>query len=642
MSPGELELRVLLVEDNPDDARLIERELRRLVISTTLRRVDSEAALRTALPEFTPTIVLTDHSLPQFDAHQALRVVHAWNPSTPVIVVTGSLDEETAADYIKAGAADYVLKNRLPRLGAAVVGALERKRAWDATAVAERELRASEAKFSQVFRANPSAIGIMMLDGRFLEVNQTFLESFGYLREEVVGRSALDLGLWRDPTDRARLLDQVREGRPVRNVELEFRTKAGELRTLLYSAELVELEGIPHILALSNDVTDRKRLEQQLRQAVKMEAVGRLAGGVAHDFNNVLTAMFGYADLLAEELPEGSSARRDLEEIRKAAQRAATLTRQLLAFSRQQVLEPVVLSLNEMVREIDQMLRRMIGEDVALRLALPSELGNVRADPGQLEQVVMNLVVNARDAMPTGGRLLIETANAELTEEYAELRQPVVPGRYVMLAVSDTGIGMDAETRTRIFEPFFTTKEKGKGTGLGLSTVYGIVKQSGGYIWVYSESGIGTTFRIYLPRVDAPPDALAAPREVTGSVGGTETILLAEDDETLRQLARGLLEKLGYTVLATASADEAFARAREHQGPIHLLVSDVVMPGESGRQLARRLAVLRPETRVLYMSGYTDDAIVHHGMLEHGLNYLPKPFTPAVLAGTVRAVLDTK
>ena len=386
---------------------------------------------------------------------------------------------------------------------------------------------------------------------------------------------------------------------------------------------------LEHLLAAEREQLLRKR----------RRAIGRLAGGVAHDFNNVLTAIFGYVDLLHEEFPEGSATRQDLGEIRKAAQRASTLTRQLLAFSRQQVLEPVVLNLNDLIEDFDKMLRRVIGEDVELRLALAPDLGNVRADPGQLQQVIMNLVVNSRDAMPTGGTLIIETANAELTEQYAELHQPVTPGAYVLLAVSDTGVGMGPDVQARIFEPFFTTKEKGKGTGLGLSTVYGIVKQSNGNIWVYSEPGRGTTFKVYLPRVDAPAQVPAPPRPA-GRLAGTETLLLAEDDEMLRPLARELLARLGYTVLEAGNAAEALARARQHEGAIHLLIADVVMPGPSGRELARRLAESRPDTKVLYVSGYTDDAIVHHGMLEAGLNFLQKPFTPAALARKVRAVLD--
>ncbi|MGH7569278.1 MAG: ATP-binding protein [Gemmatimonadales bacterium] len=360
---------------------------------------------------------------------------------------------------------------------------------------------------------------------------------------------------------------------------------------------------------------------------------------MAHDFNNLLTAIFGYADLMAEELPAEHPARPDLDEIRKAADRAASLTHQLLAFSRQQVLAPTVLNLNEVVEAVTKMLERLIGEDVTLRASLAPDIGNVRADAGQLEQVILNLAVNARDAMPTGGRLTIETANAELSADYAEAHQPVIAGAYVMLAVSDTGVGTDPDTRARVFEPFFTTKEQGKGTGLGIATVYGIVKQSGGYIWAYSEPGHGATFKVYLPRVDAPVEAPAPAREA-GAMAGSETILLAEDDDLLRPLTRGILERLGYTVLAAANPRVALVRANEHEGSIHLLVADVVMPGESGRQLARRLAELRPEARVLYVSGYTDDAIVRHGMLEPGLNYLQKPFTPAALARKVREVLE--
>jgi len=371
-----------------------------------------------------------------------------------------------------------------------------------------------------------------------------------------------------------------------------------------------------------------------------MEAVGRLAGGVAHDFNNLLTAIFGYSDLLAEELPADHPGREDLQEIRTAASRASALTRQLLAFSRQQVLQPIVLNLNDVVENIEKMLHRLLGEDVALEAHLAKDLGNVKADSGQLEQVMMNLAVNARDAMPTGGKLTIETANTDLDASYAEQHQPVIPGSYVMLAVSDTGTGMDEVTKTRAFEPFFTTKEPGQGTGLGLATVYGIVKQSGGYVWVYSEPGEGTAFKIYLPRVDAPVEPVGRTPEPAVSVVGTETVLVAEDDELLRPLARELLGKLGYRVLEAKDSAEALAVARAHKGDIHLLVSDVVMPGGGGFQLAQQLVTERPRLKVLYMSGYTDEAVVRHGLLERGLNYLQKPFTPAVLARRVRDVLD--
>ena len=501
---------------------------------------------------------------------------------------------------------------------------------------AESELKASEDYYRTILENIGDAVFVADPAGRFLDVNPRACDMTGYSREELLGLTVADTY---PPNAREQARDRVAEvAGGVPNVrERPLLRKDGVMLTVETNARLLP-DG--RMLGTVRDVTERRLLELQLRQAQKMEAIGRLAGGVAHDFNNVLTAVFGYVDLLREELPQESEAQKDLIEVRKAAERAASLTRQLLAFSRQQVLEPVVLALNELAEDFEKMLRRVIGEDVEFRLALGADVGNVRADSGQLHQVIMNLAVNARDAMPTGGKLIIETANAELTSDYAGLHKPVVPGPYVMLAVSDTGTGMTPEIQARIFEPFFTTKEKGKGTGLGLSTVYGIVKQSEGYIWVYSEPGKGTTFKIYLPRVDAPAEGHTKPRPAE-TLAGTETILVAEDDEILRPLAKELLEKLGYRVLEGANCDDALAAARQHTGPIHLLIADVVLPGPSGRELARRLAASRPDTKVLYVSGYTDDAIVHHGMLEPGLQFLQKPFTPSGLARKVREVLDT-
>jgi PAS domain S-box-containing protein len=518
-------------------------------------------------------------------------------------------------------------------LGSQIGQFIERKRA-------EEALARSETTYRSLVEDSPFGIFQSAPDGRLLAVNPALVSMLGYASEAELLQKNMEKDVYVDPDERARLIEEVTQ-RGNLEAESVWRRKDAKAITVRQTGRVVRDAhgGVEYFNVILEDITEHRLLENQLRQAQKMEAIGRLAGGVAHDFNNLLTAIFGYVDLLREDLPEGSSARQDTEEIRKAAERAAALTRQLLAFSRQQVLEAVIVNVNDLVEEFDKMLRRLIGEDVELRAALAPDLANVRADPGQLQQVLMNLVVNARDAMPTGGKLLIETANADLTEEYAELHQPVIPGAYVMLAVSDTGVGMDADTRARIFEPFFTTKEKGRGTGLGLSTVYGIVKQSGGYIWVYSEPGHGTTFKVYLPRVDAPAHPVAQPREAR-TLAGTETILLAEDDEMLRPLAKGLLRKLGYIVLEAPSAEEALGAAAGHDGPIHLLVADVVMPGASGRELARRLAASRPETKVLYVSGYTDDAIVRHGLLDPGLAFLQKPFTPDTLARKVREVLD--
>ena len=805
-------VRILLVEDDPNDAALVEREIRRADIVATFVRVDSREAMSAALREFIPDIILTDHSLPAFGAADALALAQQLAPGTPVIVVTGRLGDESAVQYLQAGAADYVVKDHLHRLSPAVLRALNVRQSRDAQARAyqlqaatyriaqvamnapgldellptvhqivgelmpaknfyialydaaadlitfpyfideidaapaprapgagltehvlrtgrallskpeseselaalgvlqsigapsvdwlgvplkqgdrtigvlavqtytagvryeehhkemlqfvstqvaaaiertraEQALRASEARLKAVLHSALDAHVAMDDTGRVASWNQQAESMFGWAEREVLGQRLADIivphahreahaaGLRRFlATGEGPILGQRIELTALRRDGAEFPVELAVAPVRVGTSWLFS--------AFVRDITARREAEEalrvsevQLRQAQKMEAIGRLAGGVAHDFNNVLTAIFGYVDILREEIPPGSAAQQDLAEVRKASERAASLTKQLLAFSRQQVLEPVVLKPNALVEDFEKMLRRLIGEDVELRLSLAEGAGNVRADPGQLQQVLMNLVVNARDAMPTGGKLIIETANAELSEQYAELHQPVVPGGYVMLAVSDTGSGMAPEIRGRIFEPFFTTKDKGKGTGLGLSTVYGIVKQSGGYVWVYSEVGRGTSFKIYLPRVDAPAEELQLPR-TPDSVVGTETILLAEDDPMLRPLAKGLLEKLGYTVIYAENAATALEAAANHAGPIQLLVADVVMPGASGRELARQLEKTRPQTKVLYVSGYTDDAIVHHGMLEPGLNFLQKPFTPAALARKVREVLD--
>ena len=380
--------------------------------------------------------------------------------------------------------------------------------------------------------------------------------------------------------------------------------------------------------------------EQQLRQSQKLEAVGTLAGGVAHDFNNLLTVILSYTEMVMKELGARSPLYEDLESVHAAGIRAAGLTKQLLAFSRKQVMQPKVLDLNDAVTGIQKMLRRVIGEDIDLQTVTQASPGFVQADPGQLEQVIMNLVVNARDAMPRGGRVTLQTANVHFAEGAPDLIAPMPPGDWVLLAVADTGFGMDEATRARIFEPFYTTKEPGKGTGLGLSTVYGIVKQSGGFIWVESEPGQGTTFKIYLPHVADTGEPVTRVVETAQPSLGAETILLAEDEEPVRVLARRCLEGMGYRVLAASRADEAQQMAERHAGPIHLLLTDVVMPGGSGPELASRLAARHPEMRVLYMSGYTDDAIVHRGVIAPGIELLEKPFTPATLARKVRDVLD--
>jgi two-component system cell cycle sensor histidine kinase/response regulator CckA len=394
------------------------------------------------------------------------------------------------------------------------------------------------------------------------------------------------------------------------------------------------------IECVARDITGRKRLEEQLRQSQKMEAIGRLAGGIAHDFNNLLTVINGYSARGLSKLKASDALFQEMEEINKAGERAASLTKQLLVFSRQQVLTPRVLDLNFIVSDLDRMLRRVLEENVELVTVLDTALDSFRGDPGQIEQVIMNLVVNARDAMPAGGRLLIETANVDLDAAYAREHHAVISGRYVMLAVSDTGSGMDEETRTHIFEPFFTTKPLGEGTGLGLSTVFGIVQQAGGNIWVYSELGKGTTFKIYFPRVALRPEPLE--QSLTAKpVPGSETVLVVEDEAGVRGLIRLILEEAGYAVLEARNGGEALLVCKNHVGVIHLVVTDVVMPKMSGLELANGLALLLPEVKLLYISGYTDNAI-RHGTLDPETPFLQKPFTPVALARKVRETLDLK
>ncbi len=505
----------------------------------------------------------------------------------------------------------------------------------------EAELRKSEGRYRLLFERNLAGVYRSTADGRLLECNRAYAEMMGYASPaEAMAQSSATYHASAEA--REEFLARLRREGSLINDEGRARRKDGSLIWVVENVSLLrsEEDGEEILLGTVFDMTERRRLEEQLLQSQKMEAVGRLAGGIAHDFNNLLTAVAGYSELLLAQLPEGDVRRESAEEIREAGKRAASLTQQLLAFSRRQVLEPRVLDLNAVIASMERMLRRVIGEDIELTTSLDPGLWRTKADPGQIEQAILNLVVNARDAMPRGGRLTLETANVELDDRFAGHYATVHPGPHVMLAVSDTGIGMDAELQSRLFEPFFTTKERGKGTGLGLSTTYGIVKQSGGSIWVYSEPGLGTTLKIYLPRCEEPLEHSLPPAVPAAPVTGTETVLLVEDEPEVRRLVEKLLRMHGYTVLSAASPSDAIEAARRHEADIQMLLTDVIMPGMNGRELARALAHGRPRMKVLYMSGYTDAAITQQGILPPGTAFLSKPFTPEALARKVREVLE--
>jgi two-component system cell cycle sensor histidine kinase/response regulator CckA len=628
-------VRLLHLEDNPIDSELVELALREADMDWDVVRVESRDAFVAALEQGGFSMVVSDYSLPSFNGLEALRETRMRKPDVAFLFFTGTLGEERAVEALKAGATDFVAKERRERLAPALQRAVKEAEERSARKQAEEQYR-------RLFDSNPHPMWVFDPETlAFLAVNDATIRQYGYSRSELLGMTIKDI---RPPEEVPALMEELKAPAWPKSDWLrvwKHRRKDGAIIDVETGANGITFQGRPAVLVLAHDVTEKKKLEAQLLQSQKMEAIGQLAGGVAHDFNNLLGVITGYTDLLLTDLGDEHPGTRRAEQIRKAADRAAGLTRQLLAFSRKQVLQPKVLDLNAVVLDVEKMLQRLIGEDIQLVTVLSEALGRVRADRGQIEQVIVNLSVNARDAMPRGGKLIIETANAELDAQYAGTHTEVTPGAYAMLAVSDTGHGMDAETMSHIFEPFYTTKEEGKGTGLGLSTVFGIVKQSCGHVGVYSEVEKGTTFRVYLPRVGEDGEATAyapglpEPRRARG-----ETILLVEDADVLRMMIREMLESAGYEVLAEGSPEEALTVSETHSGPIHLVLTDVVMPQMSGPQLAERLKAKWPGVKVLYMSGYTDEAIVHRGALEGGAPFLQKPFTTEALLRKVGELLD--
>jgi two-component system cell cycle sensor histidine kinase/response regulator CckA len=628
---------VLILEDDEGVARLQQKRLQRAGY-----HVHSFSHPRDAMPAIRSGDVdlkILDYRLA--DQRTGLEFYEDLKRSgieVPAILVTGFANESLIISALRAGMKDFVSKSPeyLDYLPEAVGRVLRQRQIERNLALQRRAMNAVSEGIVIADAGQP--------DAPLVFANDAFEKLSGYEPGEALGRNCRFLqGPETDRTTIAQLREAIRAGDPVTVEILNYRKDGRPFWNLLSVTPVRDPSGkITHFVGVQRDVTERKQVAEQLRQSQKLEAIGHLAGGIAHDFNNILTIMLGNTEMALEDIAKQRDCRELLHESMQAGQRAAALTRQLLAFSRRQVLEPKVLDLNAIVVEAQRLLRRLIGEDVVLTTSLDPALRKIKADPVQLEQILLNLTVNARDAMPHGGKLFIETSNVDLDASHGFREGEIRPGRYVMLAVSDTGHGMDAKTRARIFEPFFTTKERGRGTGMGLSTVYGIVQQSGGYVWVYSEVGHGTTFKIYLPesRSGTTEVVEAAPTPTTAR--GTETLLLVEDETAVRAIAKRMLESHGYRVLDAAGGEHALRIAEEFPEPIDLLVTDVIMPNMPGNRLAAQLRASRPETRVLYVSGYTDNSISHHGVLDEGVAFLQKPFSHETLSRKVREVLDAR
>jgi hypothetical protein len=616
-------IRVLLVEDNPGDARLFQE----LVRDTGAGRLKLEHVnrLSTALDRLTNgnfDVVLLDLSLPDEQGLATLTRTHAHAPNVPIVVLTGLDDEALAVKAVRAGAQDYLVKGRVDRdmLVRSMRYATERARALEA-------LERREEHYRSLIENSLDLVSILNLDGTIRYASPSHERILGYPLEELVGQNAFS---FIHPDDLAITRAAFARLNQSASIECRFRHKDETWRVLeSFGRNLSHLPGVCGLVINSRDITDRKRLEEQLHHSQRQEAVGRLAGGVAHDFNNLLMVITGYSQMLLDSMHAGDPARDDLEQISKAARRATDLTHQLLAISRRQVARPLIIDLNLLVQDMDRMLRRVLGEDIELINDLAPALKTVRVDPGQMEQVILNIAVNARDAMPNGGKLTIETAGLSVTEEFERQRQSPAAGEYAMLSMSDTGVGMDTQVLACVFEPFFTTKEH--GTGLGLSTSYGIVKQSGGEICVDSKPGGGTTFRVYLPVVEQPADELAV-RQDSPILRGTETILLVEDEDGVRHVMETMLKRHGYQVVSSASSSDALGQAERLGGAIDLLITDVIMPGMRGRKMAECMLKHCPRMKVLYVSGYGES-------MDAEAAFLQKPFTTEELALKLREVL---
>ncbi len=637
-------LRILHLEDDPGDAALVQASLEADGILCAITRVQNREAFVAALERGGMDLILSDFTLPAFDGLSAVKVARNKWPDIPVIMVSGTLGEERAIDSLKSGATDYVLKGRLTRLVPAVRRAMQQAEERVGNRRTEQALRESEQRLRIVFSESPLGIALVGIDGRPVLTNAALQKMLGYTDEELRRMPFRDFTHPDDCAKDLELYQQLLQGaRESYQIEKRYLRKDGQVvwARVSISAARGAAGHADFAIGMVEDITEHRLLQAQFIDAQKMEVLGQLAGGVAHDFNNILAVIIGYSELTLQKEDADEALKGDLEMIRLAAERAVGLTRQLLIFSRRQTVQLAVLDLNAVMTGVDSMLRRLIDENIEMTIVPGIQIGRVKADSGYIGQVLMNLVVNARDAMPNGGRLAIATRNVTLDENHARAHPGAKAGDYVMLSVSDTGTGMTAETKAHLFEAFFTTKPKGKGTGLGLATCQTIVHQSGGYIGFDSEVGKGTSFKIYFPRVQAPLDVSARPNRTGPLPRGTETLLVVEDDPSVRHLAHHVLEAQGYEVLRACNGRHALQVAREHKGsPIRLVVTDVVMPLMGGKAMAEWLKATYPDLKVLFTSGYTDDAVTRWGMLDTGVEFLPKPYTPATLVCKVREMLD--
>ena len=634
-------INILIVEDSQDYEDLLVRELRRAGFDPKSKRVETEPDFVAELKK-SPDIILSDYSMPQFSGLRAAQLTRESGTGIPFILISGTVGEETAAAAMKEGVTDFLLKDRIGRLGSAVSRALQEAEDRRESNRLEDERRISEARYRALFDHTPDGIIIGNSNGFGIDANASASRMLGYSREELIRMHASNIVFSAEVKNIAPALSAI-NARADYDREWLLRRKNGSV----FTAEVIAT-AMPdgNLLTIIRDITARKELEAQFVEAQKMEVIGHLTSGIAHDFNNILGVIIGYNDMMMPELAAGSLSFKCAEEIRHAAERAVTLTRQLLLFSRKQVVQPSVLDLNETIEGTEKMLRRLIDENVELTIVEGKETGRIKADSGLIGQLLMNLVINARDAMPSGGALKIETSNVTFDELYAHTHANANAGDHVLLAVSDTGTGMTDEVKLHLFEAFFTTKPKGKGTGMGLATCQTIIKQCGGCIDVQSELGKGTTFKIYFPRVEQaadPVDMFKKSDVAKTPPRGTETLLLVEDEPSVRHLACSILEAQGYNVLRANNGQDGLRVAREFKkGAISLVITDVIMPLMSGKVMAEWLKATYPDLKILFTSGYTDDAIAQHGVLEKGVAFLAKPYSPAMLARKVRAMLDNE